>query len=333
MNVDNRFRDIFDKNTSVMLIINPLDGKILEANQSASNFYGYPLQELIGKYISDINILSPTEITFEMNLAVTEKRNHFNFQHRLSSGIIKHVEVHSSPIRLDGESLLFSIIHDITDRKLAEEKVSALLIEKEILLKEVHHRIKNNLSVMQSLLDLQMSSLQDPSAISAIKDACNRIQSMALLYDKLYLSNDYDYIPLKSYLPSLILDMKCNFPNHSLVEADVQIDDCLLETSRIKYLGIILTEIITNIMKYAFPQGKKGKISIIGKLEGRNLKLKIEDNGEAMPKSVNFENPKTFGLQLIQFLSKQIGATIQLEREENTKITLIFETLQLPKGV
>jgi PAS domain S-box-containing protein len=316
------FRDFFEKNTSVMLLILPETGAILDANSSAVRFYGYAKETLIGMNINQINLLSPEMISQELLLAAAEKRNYFNFRHRLASGENKNVEVYSTPIEYGSGKILFSIIHDITERVNAEEKVKSLLEEKEILLKEVHHRIKNNLGVIHSLLDLQIGSLRDPSAISALTDAANRVHSMALLYDKLYQSQDYDQISLSDYIPSLVDDIIANFPNKNLIQAQTNIESANMENKRIQYLGIIINEIITNIMKYAFPPGRLGKVEVKGTTDQELLCLEISDNGIGMPEEVDFDKPTGFGLTLIRFLSKQLDATIQIERDHGTKISL-----------
>lgn len=318
--LEKQFQDFFEKNTSVMLLINPEQGKILDANPSAVNFYGFERNQLIGMPISQLNQLSQDRILEEMKLAVLEKRNYFRFQHRLSNGEIRNVEVHSTPLISNQATLLFSIIHDVTDRTLAEAKVATLLDEKEILLREVHHRIKNNMSMIYSLLELQIDSIKHPSAISALTDAASRVQSMAMLYDKLYLTQDYDQVSVSQYMNSLTTEIISNFPNRDLISLELDIFDADLEVKRLQYLGIIVNEILTNIMKYAFEKQQEGNISIIGRIENTDYFLRIKDNGKGMPESIDFENPNGFGLSLIQFLSKRLQASLSIERKNGTVI-------------
>jgi PAS domain S-box-containing protein len=321
-NIDHKFRDFFEKNTSVMLLIDPKNGHILDANLSAANFYGYPQNNLIGMKISQINLLSPERIAEEMHQAVIENRNYFKFEHRLASGEIKNVEVHSTPMESEVGPLLFSIIQDVTDRTIAEEKVKSLLAEKEILLREVHHRVKNNMSVIHSLLDLQISSLKDKSAISALSDAASRVQSMAMLYDKLYQSQEYDNVSVSHYLSTLVDQIIANFPNNAKISAEKQFDEVFFESHRLQYIGIIINEIITNIMKYAFLPEKEGKIRTSGKLMGEHYHITIADDGEGMPDSISFDKPNGFGITLIQFLSKQLNTKTRIERKDGTIIHL-----------
>jgi PAS domain S-box-containing protein len=327
--IDNRFRDFFEKNTSVMFLIDPKSSEILDANLSAASFYGYPREKLIGMKISEINTLAPEKIREELDLAVIEKRNYFKFEHRLSSNEIKNVEVHSTPIHTDTGIVIFSIVHDVTDRTIAESKVKTLLDEKEILLREVHHRIKNNMSMIHSLLDLQIGSLKDPSAKSALTDAAGRVQSMAMLYDKLYLTQEYGLVSLSQYLNSLTDQIISNFPNRASVTLTKRLEELDLDGNYLQYLGIIMNEILTNIMKYAFLPGRKGNIEIVGRLVSDDYHLSIRDDGLGMPDSIDFDHPKSFGLTLIQFLSNRLKAKVEIERGNGTIIhlTIPFKTL------
>lgn len=321
-----RFRNFFEKNSSVMLLIEPISGQIIDANMTACKYYGYPREEILKLQIQDINILHEEKIADERKLASEEKRNYFNFPHKLSSGEIRQVEVHSTPIETNGQKLLFSIIHDITERKIAEEKVATLLSEKELILREVHHRIKNNMSVMYNLLELQTDAILDESAIRSLKDAASRIKSMAMLYDKLYLGRDFHALSLDKYLPALAEEILSNFPGCEEVELICNIEPILLRQERLQPLGIITNEILTNIMKYAFPKGTKGKIQIQAFSDDKIFTLIIEDNGKGIPKTDNgFEN-EGFGLTLVRMLTKQLKGKLNIETgtDQGTKFHINF---------
>ena len=132
---DLRFRQMFERHNSIMLLINPESGEIVDANVTASRFYGYPLERLLAMNIAQINTLPPDEIAAERIRAKIENRNYFIFPHRLSSGEMRTVEVHSSPVETTGKTLLFSIIHDITERKIAEQKSDVLLRRQQALMR------------------------------------------------------------------------------------------------------------------------------------------------------------------------------------------------------
>ncbi|MBA4419422.1 MAG: hypothetical protein C0392_16190, partial [Syntrophus sp. (in: bacteria)] len=153
----------------------------------------------------------------------------------------------------DGRLVRLEIATDITEHKLAEEEIQNLLSEKELLLREVHHRIKNNMNVIMSLLSLQSGILEDnPSAVAALQDSRSRVQSMMVLYDKLYQSADFREISTKEYLTSLIDEIIMNFPNRRLVTIETHINDFILDAKTLSPVGMIVNELLTNIMKHAF---------------------------------------------------------------------------------
>ncbi len=217
------------------------------------------------------------------------------------------------------------IIVDITERKLAEEEIQKLLREKELILKEVHHRIKNNMNAITSLLNLQASTLTEPEAITALKDAGSRVQSMMVLYDKLYQTSSFTDVSIKEYFPSLVEQIIDNFPNSSAVEIETEIEDCILSVGVIQPLGIIINELLTNIMKYAFIGKENGLIKLSVSLRGVIVEVMIEDNGNIIPEGIDFTSSPGFGLMLVKSLTEQLRGTIRIERGNGTKIILEFE--------
>ncbi len=219
------------------------------------------------------------------------------------------------------------LTRDITEKKLAEDKIKAHLAEKELILKEVHHRIKNNMSTIKALLNLQVDTLQDPIAIGALEDASNRLQSMMILYDKLYLSSNYSEMLITEYLPPLIDQILYNFPNNLNMSVEKCLDYFVLDAKRLSLLGIIINELLTNIMKYAFVGRKNGLITISLTRQNDVVTLILQDNGNGIPESINLENSPGFGLMLIGILTKQLKGKISLERIEGTKVTLEFNKI------
>ncbi len=214
---------------------------------------------------------------------------------------------------------------DITERKRAEEKIKSLLSEKEIILREVNHRIKNNMNVIHGLLMLQSYAMKDPLSISALEDSAMRVQSMMILYDKLYRSPDVQNISVLDYIPSLADQIVSNFPNSNTVKIEKKIDDFILDAKRLQTIGIIINELLTNVMKYAFAGRKNGLIELGVLLKGKSVSITVEDNGIGMPVSVDLENSTGFGLKLVWMLSKELYGKIRIERKKGTKIILEFD--------
>jgi two-component sensor histidine kinase len=204
------------------------------------------------------------------------------------------------------------------------EKIRNLLQEKELLLREVHHRIKNNMAVIASLLSLQSSMLNDSSAVSSLEDARSRVQSMMVLYDKLYRSGDFRKISTKEYLITLIDEIVGNFPNLQLVTIKKKIDDVLLDAKTLSPIGIILNELLTNIMKHAFIGRENGIIGVTFLVKETHVTLIVEDNGIGIPESIDITTSTGFGLQLVGMLTKQLEGTIRIERKNGSQFILEY---------
>lgn len=254
--------------------------------------------------------------------------NHFNTEIRIlpASGKEKWLQITSrpNPTNNPDEPVVWSgFVIDITYRKVAEEKIKTLLHEKELLLREVHHRIKNNMLTITSLLFLQTESLKDPAAISALNDAISRIQSMVLLYDKLYRSSDFNELSVLDYLSPLVDEIINNFPNYHIVTIEKVIENFLLPTSMLFPIGIMINEILTNAMKYAFVGRNKGLLTVsAAKVENR-ISFSIKDDGVGITDTEETSNG--FGLQLVNMLVKQIRGKVSIKNENGTTFTLTFE--------
>jgi two-component system response regulator len=219
---------------------------------------------------------------------------------------------------------LVGAAQDITDRKIADNKIRSLLAEKELLLKEVHHRIKNNMNAIKGLISLQLAVEKESSAISLLHDLECRVQSMILLYEKLYCSENYRELSVKNYLTTLAEDIISNFPNSGIVKINTEIDDFILNVKDLTPLGIIVNEILTNAMKYSFTGRESGIVILSGAMKDNKVQISIEDNGIGIPETVNFENSTGFGMQLISMLTEQINGSIRIERNNGTKYIINF---------
>ncbi len=217
------------------------------------------------------------------------------------------------------------ITRDITERKKTELRINDLLKEKEILLKEVHHRIKNNMNTICGLLMIQAETLEEESAKNALYDASTRVQSMMILYDKLYRSDDFMRVSLNDYFPPLIDEVIRNFHSSESVTILKEIDDIVLNTDILSPLGIILSELLTNTMKHAFKGKSGGIIKVSAKQANSTISITVEDDGAGIPDYVDIHNSQGFGLQLIGMLTDQINGTIDVERDNGTSVKITFE--------
>ncbi len=211
------------------------------------------------------------------------------------------------------------------ERKTAEEKIKSLLKEKELILKEVHHRIKNNMSTTYNLLVLQSDSLADREAKKAIDNAASRVQAMLALYEELFITGSYSDVSLKKYLPVLAEKIISNFPNRKIVKLKVDSDEFTLSEKKISSLGLIINELLTNIMKYAFTGKDSGEILVQLRNNSNKILLTIEDNGNGIPENEDLKSPSGFGLSLVETLTNQLEGTISFDGSNGTKVTLVFD--------
>jgi two-component sensor histidine kinase len=200
-----------------------------------------------------------------------------------------------------------------------------LLKEKEIILCEVHHRIKNNMNIISFLLSMQENIQEDTTVKGILKDAAGRMQSMMVLYNKLYHSENKSIVDLRDYIPTLVDEIVKIFPKTAEVSIKTDIENILLSPEILSPLGILINELVTNTMKYAFIGKSSGTISIRALTIGNLISLVFEDDGCGIPDSVRIENSSGFGLSLVSMLAKQLKGTIEFKRHNGTKVVLEFE--------
>jgi PAS domain S-box-containing protein len=242
-------------------------------------------------------------------------------------GEVRHVWAEAGELVVDDDgkpTLLRGIVQDITYKKESEERIGALLREKELLLKETHHRVKNNMSLIHGLLTLQAEKGDGGEPRSILNAAAGRVRSMMLLYDRLYRNEKFTELNAKAFLVPLITDIMQLFPEASQVCVDEKIDDMILDAKKISTLGIILNELITNSMKYAFVGRKSGIIGIEATRTGPEVHISYRDDGVGIPVTIGFDNSTGFGMQLINLLVQQLDGSIQLDRSSGTSFEIAF---------
>jgi two-component sensor histidine kinase len=217
-----------------------------------------------------------------------------------------------------------ALVIEIGERKQAEEEIKRQLAEKEILLREVHHRIKNNIASIGGLISLRLRSITNPEAMAVLQDAISRINSMRILYDKLLLSEDYKDVSVKNYVENLIDSVIALFPNNAKVVLDKRIDDFHLDSRRLFLLGTIINELLTNIMKYAFVNGDSGLIKITLTNAEQLVTLAIQDNGIGLPAGFDSNESKGFGLMLVKMLSRQLAGNFSMKNHTGTLCKIEF---------
>ena len=222
----------------------------------------------------------------------------------------------------DGTFSKLEIIQDITELTSAHKHVETLLTEKEIILKEVHHRIKNNMMTIMGLLTFQEQSLTNEKVIEAFENTRNRVQSMMILYDKLYRSNNYQTIRIKEYFETILEEIIESFSYKDNVKLEFNIEDIQMEPGLVFNLGIIVNELITNSMKYALDESRDIFISVSVLLVKELITFTIKDSGKGFPDTGIINKSGGFGLELVKILSEQISADISFSNDNGAKVIL-----------
>lgn len=308
--------------SSGVMVIECDTRKIIEVNDMALKLIGLPKEQVIG-FICH-KFVCPAE---EKTCPILDLGMKVDFSEKIllsADGERKNIIKTVVPMQQHGRRYLIESFVDITERKQREEKIKVLLLEKELLLKEVHHRIKNNMSSMMSLLSLQANALKNPEAVAALLEARDRMRSMAMLYDKLYRSENLREMSLKDYLPLLINEIVGVFPNRDLVKVGKRIDDIVLGVKVLAPLGIIVNELITNARKHAFTGRESGSINVSASAKDGRVTLIVEDDGIGVPESIDIVNSPGFGLQLVGMLAAQLDGAVWIERGKGTRVVLEF---------
>lgn len=321
---ERRYRQMFENNQAVMLLVDPETEDIIDATPAASIFYGYSPDTFKNVRFCDLNPESNNgdnghfQLTYETDYQI--------MQHKVAASLVCDVEIYFCPITIQGRKMLFLIIHDITERLQAERRIKSSLREKELLLKEVHHRVKNNLQVISSLLNLQSTYIEDHQALKLFKESQNRVRSMALIHEWLYHSKDLTRINFEGYIRRLIAQLFSSYGVRTTnIRYHVKIQDILLDINRAIPCGLIVNELITNALQHAFPEAQTGEIEIsLYKMDEEKYALEVHDNGIGLPNEIDFMNTQTLGLQLVVTLAEQLHGKVKVKRAQGTRFSILF---------
>ncbi|MGB8953251.1 MAG: PAS domain S-box protein [Candidatus Aminicenantales bacterium] len=223
---------------------------------------------------------------------------------------------------------------DITERKIAEEKLSASLREKEVLLKEIHHRVKNNMQIISSLLRLQSQSFKDKKTIEMFKASQNRIRTLALVYEKLHHSKDLARIIFSDYLSGLMTHLFAMYgSSEGNVRFKIQAKDIYLDMNKANPCALIINELVSNSLRHAFPNRRKGEVGVMMSVD-KNGKytLIVKDTGVGLPQDVDIRNPRSLGLQIVMESVNQLDGSIELRRKKGTEFKIEFKSAR-EKGI
>lgn len=318
--------DCITNNSQILICEVGIDGRASFLNPAFFDILGYDPEEIKGK--SFFELFHPEDIEMagnefsKMIRCGQSCRNTWRMRHK--NGEYRWVEcIANLYTNKAGERKVIVLSVDITSQKMAEEKIQIFLKEKELLLREVHHRIKNNMTLISSFLQLQAAQSQDPRVSEILNESNSRILTMMRIYDKLYVSSDFKNISVEGYLTELIAQLAMTFPDKQNILICQKIDPVTLDSQILFPIGIIINELVSNCLKYAFPQYEKGEIFIsLKKTSDSQLELIVKDNGIGLPASLDLKAQKTFGLQLVSVFTRQLKSNAEILREGGTQFKI-----------
>jgi PAS domain S-box-containing protein len=303
------------------------NGTIFDVNETFSSITGYSREEVLGKKSIDLGLWEEqddrTAVIDTLLKAGTIQGLELKFQKKNKEPVIGIF--YANIITIEGEKSILASIGDITERKQAEDQLSTSLKEKEILLKEIHHRVKNNLAIIGSILDLQAQALKDDSSKEVFRECDNRVRTMSKIHTQLYQSKDLAHIDYKTYLEELFNDIFRSYQIHpGSVILDLRVGDFAPTLDVAIPLSLILNELVSNSLKYAFPKGKKGWIQVALGKEEKDMVLSVIDNGVGFPGDLDLSKTESLGLQLVMILSQQLNGTVELNKDRGTAFIIRF---------
>ncbi|MBN2103601.1 DUF1638 domain-containing protein [bacterium] len=309
------------------IVIHSLHGNFIEVNDIACEALGYSHDELLRLHLKDIDA-SPSDYAMNLHLKTIQKKGALVFESELRTkeGQLLPVEINSRLIDYEGGSAILSVVRDISERKQQDKKLESLLKEKEVLLKEVYHRVKNNFMIISSLLHLQSSKIKNQKALSLFQESRDRVQTMALIHQQLYRSADLASINFKSFIEQLTGNLYRSYvSNPSKIKLLQHVDDVSISVNKAIPCGLILNELITNALKYAFPGNREGllKVELLSPDENQ-IKLHVCDNGVGLPKEIDVAKSESLGLRMVSMLSQQIRGKLRVKSSKGLCVTITF---------
>lgn len=310
--------------------LNDLKGNFVDGNRAAEGLTGYKKEELVGKNFLKLKLLSPRDIPKAVSLLAKNALGKQTGPDELTlfrkDGTRVVVEIRTYPVKIKGRTVILGNVRDITERIKIEIQIKKSLEEKEILLKEIHHRVKNNMQLISSLLNIQAGYIKDEEIQGIFNALHDRIRSMSLLYDMLYKSKDLARVDLSEYIRNLTTRLISMYRDKvGPIDLKLNVKDVYLDLKRAVPCGLIITELVSNSLKHAFSETERGEIAVeMYPDKGEKYTLIIRDSGKGFPEGLDFRETESLGMKLVVNFVNQLKGTIELNRKEGTKYKIVF---------
>lgn len=330
---EKRYKDLVEK-AGIAILIDDRAGNMKYVNRTFSDIFGYSAEEAYA--LLNISIVHPDDRDRVMEfhkrrIGGNKIPKRYEFKGIRKDGTEVFCEVDVVVLKEGGNIIgTRSYIWDVTERKEIEEEIKISLKEKEVLLQEIHHRVKNNLQIISSLLNLQSRHVRDKEDLEMFQESRARVRSMALVHEKLYRSKNFADVDFKEYIRSLsrlLFQIYGTDPNS--IKLEIDIGDVLLDINTAIPCGLLVNELISNSLKYSFPDGRKGNIHILLHPEkNHKFKLIVSDDGVGLPEDFDINKTESLGLQLVSMLTDQLRGSIKIDRNNGTAFEITFEELK-----
>ncbi|MCX6565463.1 MAG: PAS domain S-box protein [Candidatus Aminicenantes bacterium] len=310
-------------NSPIYVFFKDEENRAIRLSKNFETMLGRPIEELLGKEMAELFPVERAGTMTEDDLQILKTGQKVEVDEEIGD---RHYATIKFPIRIEGRRNLAGFMIDITDRKLMEKNLRASLREKEVLLQEIHHRVKNNMQVISSLFSIQARQVENQECREILREGQARIRSMSLVHEKLYQSRDFSKIDLPGYIKSLAVHLfQAQLVDPDQVRMETDFEDIALDINTAVPFGLILNELISNALKHGFPKGRKGILKIrLRRGAGGEVILRVADDGVGFQGNLDFRNAESFGLKIINLLVKQLDGVIDLDRTGGTAFIVTF---------
>lgn len=326
------FRTLMDGAPNAMVAVDR-DGALILFNSQAEQVFGYTREEVLGR---PLELLVPTRFRSD-HPSLRAGFGHAPNARPMGAGrdlyaLRKNgseipVEIGLTPINTQDGLIVLAAIIDISERKQRETALCRALEEKEVLLGEIHHRVKNNLQIVDSLLEMQKGRVNDAATVAALQESQNRVRAMAIIHQMLYQSADFSEVALQNVLQRLADNVFVSYGAAPRIAFEAQMDDVTLPLDKAIPLGLFFNEVLSNACKHAFPNERTGLVRVELHTTGRTVTLSVSDDGVGLPAELPLDGgvTATLGLQIVPLLARQLSGQLVVERRNPTRFTLVFE--------